>query len=291
MSDISNRTIVALLAVALVVSVAGTMYSVSELGDMGIVVRTISGLAGNDDGNVTLELQEVVSILVHNSDPGTLTGSVKAGQDKCIFSTGGVAAGGDDFGDSNGGTQFSGNDGANSDCDGNWGSASNRQSVFHLIENNGNVGVNVTVALEAVRAEPSGADLGNNSCMFLTGVSNFSGANAGQNGCLNATTNTATRGDVPVKFEVGSLFAVDANNPDVDGTTTENEVDDSQKHPSTATLHIGDLTNGQDPIVHYLKHGDDYDEVAVGFRYHIPSDALPGKRTAYLRYYAEKDHS
>jgi len=281
MSDISNRTIVALLAVALVVSVAGTMYSVSELGDMGIVVRTISGLAGNDDGNVTLELQEVVSILVHNSDPGTLTGSVKAGQDKCIFSTGGVAAGGDDFGDSNGGTQFSGNDGANSDCDGNWGSASNRQSVFHLIENNGNVDANVTVKIASVNGAPG---LGANLCSFLTGINDNNPAS----GCSDGTSSTLT--NVTAVFEAIPNSVNSTGNASVrqhfDNVVTEDNRDDTR--PSVGATTKVALDNSPKQLLGNFKSGNEEDEAAVAFHVIIPVDALPGSRTAELIYEAAK---
>jgi hypothetical protein len=89
MSDISNRTIVALLAVALVVSVAGTMYSVSELGQVSMVFRTVSGLADNDVGNVTLNLSGTVGLQVIRDQANVGQGFVKTGQDKCIFTTGG----------------------------------------------------------------------------------------------------------------------------------------------------------------------------------------------------------
>lgn len=86
MSDISNRTIVALLAVALVVSVAGTMYSVSELGQVSMVFRSLSGLTTAERGNVTLEVSKVISILVHNDDPLLPAGSVLEGATNCTFS-------------------------------------------------------------------------------------------------------------------------------------------------------------------------------------------------------------
>ena len=58
MNEVSNKTIVALLAVALVVSVAGTLYSVSELNDLGGTYTLLSGAAtttgtGKAEINVT----------------------------------------------------------------------------------------------------------------------------------------------------------------------------------------------------------------------------------------------
>lgn len=58
MNEVSNKTIVALLAVALVVSVAGTLYSVSELNDLGGAYTLLSGAAtttgtGKAEINVT----------------------------------------------------------------------------------------------------------------------------------------------------------------------------------------------------------------------------------------------
>ncbi|MBI4981004.1 hypothetical protein HZC30_05620 [Candidatus Woesearchaeota archaeon] len=62
MEDVSNKTIVALLAIALVVTVVGTIVSVSKLGDMGGKYAVLSGAAVTDTGTTTLNLAGSVSI-------------------------------------------------------------------------------------------------------------------------------------------------------------------------------------------------------------------------------------
>jgi len=60
MNEVSNKTIVALLAVALVVSIAGTLYSVSELNELGGTYSFLTGAQstaqGTGDINITGEL-------------------------------------------------------------------------------------------------------------------------------------------------------------------------------------------------------------------------------------------
>ena len=72
MSDVSNRTIVALLAVALVVSVAGTMYSVSELGALG---GSYTLLTGAVSGNGTSQLEIDITAGLSVTDAGIDFGS------------------------------------------------------------------------------------------------------------------------------------------------------------------------------------------------------------------------
>ena len=80
MSDVSNRTIVALLAVALVVSVAGTMYSVSELGALGGSYNIISGAATSSAvGTTDLFISSVVGISTATVDSGSADLSFGAG--------------------------------------------------------------------------------------------------------------------------------------------------------------------------------------------------------------------
>ena len=71
MDEVSNRTIVALLAVALVVSVAGTLFSVSELSELGGTYNQLSneltGAAGSEGWNTStgtssVEISAVVSL-------------------------------------------------------------------------------------------------------------------------------------------------------------------------------------------------------------------------------------
>jgi hypothetical protein len=79
MSDVSNRTIVALLAVALVVSVAGTMYSVGELGALGGDYAVLSGaISTSSTGQLDFAVTSITGITLLDSDVSFGAGSVNS---------------------------------------------------------------------------------------------------------------------------------------------------------------------------------------------------------------------
>jgi hypothetical protein len=69
MNEVSNKTIVALLAVALVVSVAGTLYSVSELNDISGQSYRIMAITGavSGTGTSTINMDPVVDFVVSDA--------------------------------------------------------------------------------------------------------------------------------------------------------------------------------------------------------------------------------
>lgn len=284
MSDISNRTIVALLAVALVVSVAGTMYSVSELGQVSTVFRTISGLADFDDGNITLDLEGVVAIVVHEPTASLGSGFVQSGQDKCKFSSGGAIAG-ENWNGLNV-NQDNGN------CGKDFANASKRVNAFHLIENTGNLDANVSAAIIDVKS--GGASIGDDSCAFLTGIDDSN--NDGTGGCDDGSLNTRADVDVALRLEVQDASSV--TNGLIDGVTTigatsASEFDDTQVSydARTSLSDVKNATAGAGYRAGYMilddfEYESHKDEVAVGFGYTIPSDAIPGVRTVFLEYSA-----
>ncbi|MBU1111238.1 MAG: hypothetical protein KJ896_00530 [Nanoarchaeota archaeon] len=77
MNDVSNKTIVALLAVALVVSIAGTLYSVSELNDLGGTYMLLTG-AATDSGTATITIQGTADVTVTDAAIAFGTGYVNA---------------------------------------------------------------------------------------------------------------------------------------------------------------------------------------------------------------------
>lgn len=88
----NNKTIVALLAVALVVSLTGTIMSVSEISKVGGQWMILSGaqITNETTGNTTLELLANVGIEVV-SDTANMnigTGYVTIGQDSATINTG-----------------------------------------------------------------------------------------------------------------------------------------------------------------------------------------------------------
>jgi len=91
MSDVSNRTIVALLAVALVVSVAGTMYSVSELGALGGSYTMLSGAATTGTGDTAITVQGTVAIVVDDAAVDFGNGYVIPGANSATIDSDGSA--------------------------------------------------------------------------------------------------------------------------------------------------------------------------------------------------------
>jgi len=269
----NNKTIVALLAVALVVSVAGTMYSVSELGQVSMVFRSLSGLTTSERGNVTLEVSKVISILVHNDNPVLPAGSVLEGATNCSFSTGG---------DEIDPVWYYGRsmNADNGNCLGGFANATNRQSVFHLLENNGNAEANVTVKIIGV----DGVSGGNSSCAFLTGIDDSNGAG----GCNDGTR--ATLASVNVEMEIHSI---DVNNlwgrTHVDSIVTQDDVNDNGT--SANNFLVRELSTSPQQIFANFKFASYEDEVATGFTYVIPNDALPGQRKIKLLYEASEAQS
>jgi len=260
----NNKTIVALLAVALVVSVAGTMYSVSELGQVSMVFRSLSGLTTSERGNVTLEVSKVISILVHNDNPVLPAGSVLEGATSCIFKTGSAAT-----------EAVSNTD--NGNCLGGFANATARQNVFHLIENNGNAEANVTVKIIGV----DGVSGGNSSCAFLTGIEDSNGVG----GCNDGTQ--ATLASVDVYLQIMSVSVnIPTQRAHFDNIVTQDDVNDN----STSANIIGDrnLSTSPQQIFANFKFAAYEDEVVTGFKYVIPSDALPGQRKIKLLYEASE---
>jgi len=64
MGDVTNKTIVALLAVALVVTVVGTAVSVSKLSSLGATYTLLTGSATSDTGTTELNLGANVGLSV-----------------------------------------------------------------------------------------------------------------------------------------------------------------------------------------------------------------------------------
>ena len=295
MSDISNRTIVALLAVALVVSVAGTMYSVSELGQVSMVFRTVSGLADNDVGNVTLNLSGTVGLQVIRDQANVGTGFVKTGQDKCVFSTGGASSSPQAFSvnstniydDLNGNSLGVNNQNAdNGNCGGpDFNNSIKRQDGVHVLENTGNVDIMIGAQIDATSGSLAGAT--QNTCAFLTGY----GDSDGSNGC-SASSGSSTRADVPVSMGLYTLSASTSNNPEVDGADDSLPTDVDDTHQSVTLegelLSITDLNASLQQLANDVAWENHNDELAVGFSFVIPSDAAPGLREMRSRYMAQQ---
>ena len=121
MGDVSNKTIVALLAVALVVTVVGTVVSVSKLSTLGGQYSFITGAATSGTGTGSLTTDRIVGITMDDNTVDFGTGHVNVGQTQATVWSDGAADG--EW------TQTSG------------GGENNNMSI----QNNGNTDVNLTM--------------------------------------------------------------------------------------------------------------------------------------------------
>lgn len=288
MSDISNRTIVALLAVALVVSVAGTMYSVSELGQMSFNFRTISAAAIEDSGNVTLNITKIAALEVFSPNPG-IDGHVAFNSSHCRLGLGAPIGDNTLLGGMNA-NEGVGSLPAGAGCEGNFTNSTKRHLNFHLIENTGNVDLNIS-------ATPYDVSGGHTSvCGWITGIDDRDGTN----GCDDGTQ--STRSDVDVDFNIDAKqvnsFSSAANRREYDLEVTTSDQNDTQHvltaaevskvgfktnldtSPSTLYNNSNQLVNGNNG----LPFEDYRDELAVGFNFIVPQDALPGVRELEIMY-------
>jgi len=101
MSEISNKTLVGLLVVAIVISLAGTFISLSKLGQLGITGLQSQNVT-QQTGTTSVTLYGTYALTIWNSSvqwgSGQINGSYTAGYDYCNLTTNGVTTGtGNDF--------------------------------------------------------------------------------------------------------------------------------------------------------------------------------------------------
>ena len=134
MNEVSNKTIVALLAVALVVSVAGTLYSVSELNDLGMIYTSITGASVTETGTAEINITSTVGISVTDGAIDLGSGYYNV---SCTSGYGYIAT-----------------DNDATEC---WLTANGETFTsiddHHDVENNGTTAANVSVAFNSANAE------------------------------------------------------------------------------------------------------------------------------------------
>ena len=65
------------------------------------------------------------------------------------------------------------------------------------------------------------------------------------------------------------------------------DINDTQiSVPNAGNLSAINITNSAQPLLDIMQWENDQDEVAVGFAFVIPSDAVPGQREMRIRYAA-----
>ena len=87
MEEVSNKTIVALLAIALVVTVVGTVASISKLGELGGRYSVLTGAATTGTGSTNLTLAGTVAINVDVNSVSFGSGYVTEGSAQAKMST------------------------------------------------------------------------------------------------------------------------------------------------------------------------------------------------------------
>ena len=159
MEDVSNKTIVALLAIALVVTVVGTIVSVSKLGDMGGKYAILSGAATTGTTSLTVAGSAGISVVGNTANFGT--GYVAAGQ------TSGTAC-----------TYLDGICSLSS-----WTNTTALDDPAITVENTGTIDINLTVSSDANTAESWLAGGTDTAVAELSVLSSIAGAIGGEVAC------------------------------------------------------------------------------------------------------------
>lgn len=169
MKDVSNKTILSLLVVALVVTVIGTTLSVTQLAKLGSY-SSISGAQTSEAANVTLTIEGTVSLDVSNNELAFGTGYFNS---SCNSVGGGFqthfALASNDTWNGSAGSQ-------ESSCFLNaTGIEPTGLNTTHNVSNNGTVNVNVSVAVDSNIDNASFLCGSNNesSCSSTAGAQNI----------------------------------------------------------------------------------------------------------------------
>ena len=145
MEEISNKTIAALLVVAMVLSLSGTFFSLNKLN---MLQKGVTGYATTDTATATLQLQEVTSIVFQTGhdavDWGTGSVDTSNGYTECNLTTSNLSA-------YSGCVDF------------------NAQPEPFILENDGSVNANVTINASA---DPS-SWIGGTNPGFYFNASNY----------------------------------------------------------------------------------------------------------------------
>ena len=216
MGEISNKTIVVLLAVTLVVTVAGTMYSVSKLGTLNINYNKITG-ADTSTGTADINITSSISFLVSDTtiDFGSMVWNTSCKSSDAAYkaanlSTNGTAAAPnshclvnstEDPADENLTSKVSVDDG-------------------HVIENDGTTAINLTVQLTNVTSTTLtdiAVDTNSVICGDTDGCPDSAGM--GANVFVSASDSSANDGacvdTTGASFEWGDMATADASSSSV----------------------------------------------------------------------------
>ena len=163
MADVSNKTIVALLAIALVITVVGTVVSVGKLNSIGGRYSVLTGAATEGTGTTSITVQGTAALVINTSSITLYSGYYNTSC-STTFST--IDTG------------ITDNNSRSVSCWVNT-SGTDNQSLnykWHEIANSGTTAVNITAYVTA--SSTTGATSSFNSTEILCGVQNCPSANA-----------------------------------------------------------------------------------------------------------------
>ena len=167
--------------------------------------------------------------------------------------------------------------------------------MFHLIENTGNVDIDITASINKIRYNSINSSL--STCKFITGTHDLDGSDGCQDG------GTSTRSDI----EVGvSLYPIPVSIEDdynkhmaaqyhfnyydkINTTVDYNDTSISVNQTDGGELtYIRDLNTSEQQLAKKMKWASREDELVILFGITIPSDTKPGIRTMEVRYTASQ---
>jgi hypothetical protein len=228
-----HKLLTGMLLVALVVSVVGTVITIDRLGMIGVGSSSGSGFTGAATGTSDIVVTTTASVTVTNSTLSLGAGTVASNATFTLIDT--ASATGVD--------------------DGTWVNGTKNLTI----ENDGNVGINVTIQSNVTRGNATGADTGS----YSFACSGETGGDA----CGGAFTN-----NTGVELEFAYFYL------------------DSEDGSCTAGMDTSDYQSFNNSAVEYklcgcLSPTDSRDEGAVYLQIGIPNDAA-GTKEATLTFTA-----
>ncbi len=160
MAELSNRTLAGLLVIAIVISVIGTLFSINKVGQLA----AITGMATSDSAKANVTIQGVVALNATNN---------------IVFGSGTLAEGG--FRTINTHANNIATGGFHNCIDYNMSHGNNCTGI--VIENTGNVNINVTVNASAAASSWIG---GTGSTAQFNATAGNASSGTEQNGCTTS---------------------------------------------------------------------------------------------------------
>lgn len=313
MKQVTSYLLLLLLAIGLILSI----YEINSINEYN---KSMIGLVSNDNGNVSINISRETSMLVHQrTDLTPLDIYVLSGETNCSFVTGGhnlkISAHNNtihifdpDIIYNNSGKGLNSNiitpsnisswdtgiighknEGCNDITD------DDLRKTFHLLENNGNVNIDITASIQSLKL--NGVTSSMSTCNFVTGLHDLDGSDGCQNGGMS------TRSDVEIGFSLYPIpvsIEMDYNTHmapqfhfnNYDQIVTNQDYNDTlvsvNQTEGGELRYIRDLNTSEQQLAKKMKWASREDELVILFGTSIPSDAQPGHRMMTIRYTASE---